>query len=184
MYEGLFKQHNLLSVDNINELFTVAKLIQDYQKNKKNVLVVTNAGGAGVLASDAIESNNMNLVELPKNIHEFLNKKLPKTWSHNNPIDVLGDAMSDRYKQVLDLVNKKDFFDNLLCILTPQSNTEILLTAKALIEFKKKNKDKNVFACFMGGEKVKTSIELLEKNNIHNFSEPYDFGKIVGKLLN
>lgn len=183
--KGIFKQYNIFSVDSLFELFTLGRILEKYPFKVKNndVCVITNAGGAGVLSSDVCEENGLDIVSLPFDIKAQINQILPKTWSHNNPIDVLGDAKEERYKKVLNIISKKKCFDILLIILTPQSITEPYLTAKAIIDFAKKNKEKLICCSFMGGNRVESSIELLEKNGIINFSEPYDFAKIVGKLV-
>ncbi|VVB75533.1 Acetate--CoA ligase [ADP-forming] II subunit alpha [Candidatus Tiddalikarchaeum anstoanum] len=183
VYDGIFKQFNILSVNTLDELFSLAKMIKTAKKpESKNVCIVTNAGGPGVLASDACENFGLTIAALPENLKAKLNEKLPSNWSHNNPIDVIGDAMSDRYIEVFKNVSNKDFYSILLCILTPQDMTEPEQTANAIIHFEKENKDKSVFTCFMGGERLIEAKKILEQNNIINFEEPYDFARIVSKL--
>lgn len=184
VYKGIFKQFKVFTVDNIKEMFVLANLLRRLKKpESNNVCVVTNAGGPGVLASDACEEMNLQLPSLPNSIKKRLDDILPGNWSGRNPVDVIGDAQSDRYKKVFNTLNKTNFFDILLCVLTPQDMTEPESTAEALIKFANKNKEKRVFACFMGGESIIKARELLEKNNIVNFEEPYDFARIVSKLV-
>lgn len=184
VYQGIFKQFKVFTVNNIKEMFTLAKLLKKMDKPKSDkVCVLTNAGGPGVLASDACEEMGLTIPAIPKRLIKKLDGVLPSNWSKNNPIDVVGDAQSERYKRVLKLLNKEKFFDILLCILTPQDMTEPVKTAKALIDYAKSNKKKKVFACFMGGESVSKARKLLEENNIINYSEPYDFARIVGKIV-
>ena len=126
----------------------------------------------------------MNIPAIPLIVRKELDKFLPDSWSRNNPVDVLGDADSTRYSNVFKALNNKNFYNILLCILTPQGMTEPLKTAEALVNFAKKNKDKRVFACFMGERSVKEARECLHKNNILNFKEPYDFARLISKMVN
>lgn len=184
VYKGIFKQFNVLSVNTLNEMFNLAKMLKKVKIPKsKRVCIVSNAGGPGVLASDACEFFDLEVPPLPLKIKKQLSEILPSNWSHNNPIDVIGDAKSDRFKKVFKKIKNKGFYDILLCILTPQDMTEPLKTAKALIDFAKRNKDKSVFSCFMGGNSVSDSISLLKKKGILNFSEPYEFARMISKLF-
>ncbi|PIX42639.1 hypothetical protein COZ55_01905 [archaeon CG_4_8_14_3_um_filter_38_5] len=185
VYKGVFRQLRVFSADNISEMFSLAHLLMVNKKSEgNNVCIVTNAGGGGVLATDACETNGLNIPAIPLIVRKELNKFLPDSWSRNNPVDVLGDADSTRYSNVFKALNNKNFYNILLCILTPQGMTEPLKTAEALVNFAKKNKDKRVFACFMGERSVKEARECLHKNNILNFKEPYDFARLISKMVN
>lgn len=182
VYKAVFRQTGMIQVDNIEELFTTARMItQQGIPNGRKVCVLTNAGGPGVLCADALSQNKMDIVSIPQEIKEKLNEKLPKSWSHNNPIDVIGDAKADRYIDVLNLLSKTPFFDSLICILTPQSMTEPLETAKALSDFHKKTKIP-CYASFIGGRKVEKAIDYLKENDIVNFFDPNKIAKALGKL--
>ncbi len=184
IYESIFKQFGIISASNLSEMFNIAKhlSINGIPKGKR-VCIITNAGGMGVLSSDACESNGLIIEALPKNIENNLSKILPLHWSKSNPIDVLGDALAQRYDESLKALSKKSFYDILLFILTPQSNTEVEKSVKALIDYKKNNPNKAVFSCLVGGERMKNSLELLEKNGIINFEEPHFFAKAIGKIF-
>ncbi|MBN1924151.1 MAG: CoA-binding protein [Nanoarchaeota archaeon] len=184
VYNGVFKQFKVFTVDNIEEMFFLADLLRKIKKpNSNKVCVLTNAGGPGVLASDSCEEKGLELTGLPKPVEKKLESVLPSNWSKSNPIDVIGDAKSDRYKSVLSILSKQNFFDILFCILTPQDMTEPEETAEALVQYANKEKDKTVFACFMGGERVEKAKAILNNSNIINFKEPYDFARLVSKLV-
>lgn len=180
VYRGVFKQHKVYSVDSIEQMFTLARLLKQKKFKTRKVCILTNAGGPGVLATDACENQGLKVAKLPKKVKKRLNKILPSNWSNNNPVDVLGDAGSERYAKVLNVLKSEKFYDTLLCILTPQAMTEPEKTAKSLIKFSEKV-NKKVFACFMGGDSVKTARELLKKSNIMNFNEPFEFAEVVSK---
>ncbi len=185
VYEGVFKQFGVFYVDNLNELFLVSRILANNPKPKrsKRLCIVTNAGGGGVLATDSAELNGLEVVELPKKIKDKLSKVLPSNWSKNNPIDIIGDASADRYKAVFDILSNQSFYDVVLCILTPQDMSEPLKTAEYLVEFAKKNRDKMVFSCFMGGRSVDKAISKIESEGMFNFSEPDSFARTVSKIV-
>jgi acetyl coenzyme A synthetase (ADP forming)-like protein len=184
IYESIFRQFGIIKVDNLNEMFNLAKhLSKNPFPKSKNVCIVTNAGGMGVLCSDACESNGLSVAKLPKIIEKEISKVLPSHWSKSNPIDVLGDALADRYESVLNILSKKNFYGIFLFVLTPQSNTEVEKSMKALINFKPKNPKIAVFSCVVGGENVAKAIKMAEENSIINFIEPYFFAKALSKLF-
>ena len=182
VYKGVFRQGGAIEVNTLEEMFKLAEIFEQYGKIKdKKVCILTNAGGPGVLASDACEQFGLTVPVLPMKIKKELNKVLPISWSHNNPIDVVGDAPAERYEKSLKILSNTDFYDILLCLLTPQDMTEPEKTSRAVIDFHKKHK--NVFTCFMGGYSVDKSKKMLEKNGIINFEEPYDFARIFSKMF-
>ncbi len=179
VYDGVFRQYGLRRVDDINEFFKLSQILERGVIKGKRVVVVTNAGGPGVLAADACEHFGMKMVKLPRRVMKELDEVLPSAWSHNNPIDIIGDAGADRYGKVFEILSRYDFYDLLLCILTPQMMTEPEKTAMKLARLSEKKK---CFACFMGGGKVREAKELLKKKGILNFEEPWEAFKVLSKL--
>ncbi len=177
IYRGVLRQVNVEIVETLEDLFNLSKIYENFDELGKRVCVVTNAGGLGVLASDACDKYGLEVVELPGEVRKELNKCLPPHWSKSNPIDVIGDADARRFERVFDTLAKYNFFDVLLCLLTPQAMTQPIETAKALIKFKERT-GKPCFTCFLGGEKVREAIKLLEENCIINFEEPEDFARL------
>lgn len=184
IYDSIFKQFGIIKVDNLNEMFNLAKFLNNNSAPKSpNVCIVTNAGGMGVLCSDACESNGLIVAKLPSDIEKKMSMVLPIHWSKSNPIDILGDALADRYESILNILSGKKFYDILLFILTPQSNTEVEKSMQMLINFKSKNPKIAVFSCLVGGQKIIKSLEMANKNQIISFDEPYFFAKALSKLF-
>lgn len=168
IYEAAFKQSGVILVDTLEEAFGKAKFLQMPEGNK--VVIVTNAGGPGTLTADYCEKHGFDVVKLPENL-KF--EKLPRAWSHNNPIDIVGDADADRFKYVFDiLVNNKDFFDAAVVVMTQQKMIDIKNTVKEIVSFKKKLK-KPLAVCWM----TDADKSALEKVGIPCFFEPEDAAK-------
>lgn len=138
-YEAAFKQTGIYRVYSISELFDTAKAL-GYQPPARgdNIAIITNAGGPGVMAADQLYYNNLKLAELPEELMTELNEFLPPTWSHNNPIDVLGDATPERYKKTIEIVANSEVVDGLVVILTPQAMTNPMGVAKVTVDINKK----------------------------------------------
>lgn len=176
---GAFKQYGVLRVGEIEDLMYCSLASAWMPKPAGNkVVVVTNAGGLGVISADDIEEQDLKTAEVPV---KELSKFLPKNWSHSNPVDLVGDARADRYEKVFRSLDKKSF-DALLIILTPQSMTEPLKTARSIVDFSRKI-GKPVYTCFFGGEKVEKANEYLLKNNIPVFEEPGEAVETLKLLL-
>jgi acetyltransferase len=133
--------------------------------------VITNAGGPGVIASDALIANGGELSEISADTIATLNTFLPASWSHNNPIDVLGDAGPERYARTLEVAAKDNNSDGLLVILTPQDMTDPVATAKALAPYAR-SLNKPVLASWMGGPFVQPGERILNEAHIPTFGYP------------
>lgn len=178
VYDGILKQAKCIQVDSIKELFAVAKILEKYPTLGNKAAIITNAGGLGVLTTDACSNNNIKTPSLPKSLISKLNEFLPTNWSHNNPIDLIGDASSELYRKTLELIEKEKF-DFSIVLLTPQKMTEGLLTAKVLMKTKKP-----VFACFLGGTQVREAKEFMARFGIINFIDPKEMCDTIGKIIN
>jgi acetyltransferase len=133
--------------------------------------IVTNAGGPGVLATDALISEGGELAELSDETMQALDKILPAAWSHNNPVDILGDASPERYAESLAIAAKDPNGDGLLVVLTPQAMTDPTATAEQLMPYAK-IEGKPVLASWMGGADVEQGARLLNRANVPTFSYP------------
>lgn len=168
----VFRKCGMLRAENLEEFFSVLNFISfGVDQIGKKTAVVTNAGGPGVLATDAFKGKSIELAEFDDKIKKNLRKFLPEESSVENPIDLLGDAQADRYKKALDAINKDGKIDSIICILTPQDQTPVSKIASALIRFKSKTK-KVLVASFIGGDRVEKSIKKLKANNVVNFLFP------------
>jgi len=133
--------------------------------------IVTNAGGPGVLATDMLIGSGGSLADVsPEAMAEF-NKLLPAAWSHNNPIDVLGDAGADRYAKAVQIAAADPNSDGMLVILTPQAMTDAIGTADALRPYAK-IPGKPLLACWMGGKEVEPGEDILNAAGIPTFKYP------------
>lgn len=179
-YQALFDQSGMIRANSIKELFD---LVQVFSKNElcpvDNVAIITNAGGPGVLTTDAAVSAGLKLAELSVKTIKELQKVLPPACSTHNPIDVLGDAQSERYRQTLKIVEQDPQVDSILVLLTPQSMTEIEKTAEAIIEVKRKSK-KAFAVSFMGRPSVKSAVKMLGVANIATSSFPEPAAQSLG----
>ncbi len=170
--EAAFRRCGVLRVNAISDLFYMAEVLAKQPRpNGPHLTIVTNAGGPGVLATDALITNGGELTELSKETYETLNTFLPAAWSRNNPVDILGDAPPDRYAKALEVAANDPASDGLLVILTPQAMTDPTLTAEALKPYAQ-SLGKPVLASWMGGSDVAAGESVLNKANIPTFAYP------------
>lgn len=175
-YDAAFKQSGIIRADTIKELFNYGRAFS-YQPlpEGKRVAIITNAGGPGIMATDACELNGIQLSSFYDETIEKLKNFLPDAANLYNPVDVLGDALSDRYKKTLEIVIKDSNVDAVLVLLTPQAMTEGLETAKVIAgAMEKTNRKIPIMTSFMGGAEVKSGINHLIKKKIPNFDIPED----------
>ena len=131
--EAAFRRSGVLRVNNIADLFYMAEVLSKQPSPKgPRLSIVTNAGGPGVLATDALIMGGGELAEISPEAMEAYNAVLPPTWSHNNPIDIIGDASPERYAKALEIAAKDPHSDGMLVILTPQAMTDPTLIAEQL----------------------------------------------------
>jgi len=171
-YQAAFQQAGVLRANDMASMFDMA-LALGYQPLLKNdrIVIVTNAGGPGILATDALERSGMSLARLKVETIQALEQYLPDAASAANPVDVLGDARGDRYRFAMEIVSKDPNVDGIMVVLTPQAMTEIEDTARAVGELSQEI-DKPILACFMGEAKVEPGIKVLREYDVPNFSFP------------
>lgn len=179
-YEALFAQAGIIRAQTIEELFNFAQVFcKNDQAIIKKVAVITNAGGPGVLTADGIIENGFVMADLSDETVAKLKEVLPPAASTHNPIDVLGDAVSDRYRQALELVIRDQEAEALIVLLTPQSMTEIRETAQAIIDVtnsyqQETGQKKPIIVSFMGEKTVNEGVRMLQAAEIMTttFPEP------------
>jgi len=170
--EAAFRRCGVLRVNTIADLFYMAEVLSKQPRPKgPRLAVVTNAGGPGVLAADSIIAAGGELGELSPETLEQLNQMLPPHWSRNNPVDVLGDALPDKYAKVVEIVAKDPGNDGLLAVLCPQGMSHPTLTAEQLTPFAK-GLGKPVLASWIGGAEMKAGIEIMNRAGIPTFPYP------------
>ncbi|MCC5632827.1 bifunctional acetate--CoA ligase family protein/GNAT family N-acetyltransferase [Nostoc sphaeroides CHAB 2801] len=169
VFDAAFRRSGVLRVKSISELFHLAEILAKQPRPKgPKLTIITNAGGPGVLATDALITDGGELAELSKETYEALNQLLPPQWSHNNPIDILGDADPIRYAKALEIAAKDPNSDGLLAILTPQAMTDPTQTAHQLKPFAQIGKP--VLASWMGDADVEAGAEILNQALIPTFA--------------
>ncbi len=166
-----FEKAGVLRTETLEDFFALLKLFSFSQAQKEGkVAVITNAGGAGVITTDAFKDRSIELISLSENSKNELKKFLPAESSLENPIDVLGDAKEDRYAAALEVLDKEDV-DSIVCVLTPQEQTPVDEIAKVISGFAQKT-SKNIVTSFIGGEKIENGIAYLEACSVPNFKYP------------
>ncbi len=170
--DAAFRRAGVLRVNSISELFEVSEILAKQPRPRgRRLSIVTNAGGPGVIATDALIGGGGELSEISDETMERLNKVLPVVWSHNNPIDIIGDAPPERYAQALEVAAADPETDGLLVILTPQAMTDPTATARALVKHAH-IEGKPVLASWMGGEDVAEGAAILRAAGIPTFAYP------------
>jgi len=172
-YNVAFARARVIRADTIEELFDIAEVFSAHPPLiGPNIAIITNAGGPGVVASDACYKYNLKVASIPAKIVEKLREKLPPAAGFFNPIDVLGDASAERYGFALKTIIKSDDINGLLLILSPQAITEPEMTAKVIIEAKRKNPDKPIVTSFLGGKSIEKAVTMLKEAGIPNYEFP------------
>ncbi len=180
--DAAFRRSGVLRVNNIADLFYMAEVLAKQPRPKGNRLaVITNAGGPAVLAADALTMNNAELANLTPETMDSLSEFLPSAWSHNNPVDILGDAKADRYAKTLEVIAKDPNADGYLVILTPQAMTDATGTAELLKNYAKLN-GKPVLASWMGGGEVANGVSILNAGGIPTFPYPDTAARAFGYM--
>src|SRR4029077_9165775 len=152
--DAAFRRAGVLRVNTIEDLFGLAEVLAKQPRPRgPRLAIVTNGGGPGSLAVDALIPASGELAPLSESTLRVLNAFLPPFWSKANPIDVLGDADADRFVKTVQVVKQDPGNDGILVILTPQAMTQPVETAKRLQEFAKLD-GKPILACWMGGQRV------------------------------
>jgi acetyltransferase len=170
--EAAFRRSGVLRVGSIADLFYMAEVLSKQPTPKgPRLTIVTNAGGPGVLATDALIMGGGELSELTPETMEAYNAVLPATWSHNNPVDIIGDASPERYAKALEIAAKDPNSDGMLVILTPQAMTDPTQIAEQLKPLAKQE-GKPLLASWMGGVDVAAGEEILNRANIPTFPYP------------
>jgi acetyl coenzyme A synthetase (ADP forming)-like protein len=171
-FDAAFHQTGVMRALGVQDLFDMALTFSEGKIPAGNrLLVITNAGGPGIIAVDSAERLGVKLPYMTKESIDAIAAKLPPNASIFNPIDVIGDATSERYAVVLEQAAKDPNVDGILVILTPQAMTDVEKTAEAVIQTSNST-EKPIIASFMGAKRVRAGINLLKSASIPNFSYP------------
>jgi len=192
VYDAIFKQAGILRVDSIDELFDFANAFSYKQESAlgkmvrklptgNRVAIVTNAGGPGILATDMTVSSDLELAVFQKETMVELASYLPLAANTHNPVDIIGDASQDRYENALRTVIKDEGVDGALVILTPQSMTNALATAEAIVRVARGSR-KPILCCFMGIIDVSAGVKYLQVHGYPVYRFPENAAKAFGVL--
>ncbi len=172
-YESAFERAGIIRCESVRQQFEFAGAFANQPLPAgERIAVITNAGGPGIMATDAIERMGLSFARLGEETMETLASKLPAAANLQNPIDILGDALADRYEFALEVVLDDPNVDVVLVLLTPQAMTECTATAEAVVRVSRKKPTKPVLACFLGAAKVEEGIRVLRAGKIPQYDSP------------
>ncbi len=182
-YHALFHQARITEADSFEELIELlATFSQNPLPKGRQITIVTNAGGFGVLATDAAVGAGLEIAQLSPETQEKLRLVLPAAGSLHNPIDLLGDALAKRYQDALEIVASDPNTDLLLILLTPQTMTEPGATAESIVRLKQSHPNLPMVTVMAGKELVLPGRAILEKNNLTVLDYPESGARALGKL--
>jgi len=182
-YDAAFRQCGVFRPGTVEEFFAYARAFAARKLPARNrMAVVTNAGGPGIIATDAIEVSRLQMAELSQDTRGRLASQLPPQANTHNPVDVLGDAKSDRYRLALDAALRDGNVDAVLTILTPQTSTEVTETAEA-IAAAAQSTPKPIVTSFMGSMSVRAAWRYLDHRGVPNFALPDQAVKALEALF-
>lgn len=184
-YETAFKQTGIIRVRTMSELFDLAVVFtrQPVPRGRR-VAVVTNAGGPGIVATDSIEAGGLDMARFNRETIEALRGELPPEANVFNPVDVLGDARTERFRFAMEKVLSDENVDSAVVLLCPTAVAEPVETAEAILSVKEKYPQKPVLAVYMGGESLAPGAELLTERGIPCFTFPELAVRALGGIVN
>ncbi len=172
-YEAAFRQCGIIRAETVQALFDYAIAFAHQPLPRgPNLAILTNAGGPGIIAADAVENSILQMASFRENTISKLRKELPSNASIYNPVDVIGDAGADRYEKAMKTIVDDPGVDSLTVILAPQAMTKIKETAEVIRKISSAVSDKPIVSSFMGRLEVKQGIRILRSGKIPNYSYP------------
>jgi len=181
-YDAIFYQSGILRVEGVDELFNRAiAFARQPIPNGNRIAIVTNAGGPGIMATDAAIRHNLIIATFSEDTKQKLKQELPSTASIENPVDVIGDATHERYEAAIRHILMDKNVDGAIVILSPQAMTDILETAE-IVPHVAKDINKPVLCSFMGIVDVSEGIRYLEKHGIPNYAFPEAAVRVMASM--
>ncbi|WP_373838058.1 acetate--CoA ligase family protein [Methanospirillum sp.] len=183
-YIAAFKQAGVIPAFSLNEAFDIARLaVSEGYPRGKRTLILTNAGGFGVLAADYAEQFGLDMINLPDAVYEELNQLLPNLWSHKNPVDLLGDSNAARFARVFDVLIKfQNFWDIAIVITAPVAMMDPKNLAHEMIRLSRFTRSM-VVGCLLGGDSMKAAIDMLGEAHIPNYQDLQDAFRAIGSII-
>jgi acetyl coenzyme A synthetase (ADP forming)-like protein len=183
VYLAAFRQSGIIPVRSMREAFQTAELLssEGYPKGIR-AIVISNAGGFAVLASDYAERFGIEIVEFPPDIIQELDAILPPDWNRRDPIDMVGDASADRFAKTFDvMIKNQELWDIAFVIAVPSAISDPIRVSNELVRFSK-NTRKMIVGCMIGGDSMKTPLRILRDSGIPNFPDLEDAFRAVGNI--
>ncbi len=172
IYTSAFKRAGIVRVSKFEDLYNTIKTLQYKERIKgKNLAILTNGGGFGVMATDRMDLHGSKIQTLSKDTINKLNEVLPSNWSHSNPVDVIGDASGKRYVDALRVLAKAPEIDNILVLYCP-TNTNPSEIAKDIVDASKIYKIENVLSAWIGQNVVAHGRKFFNTNRIPSYDSP------------
>jgi acetyltransferase len=172
VYDAAFKRAGIVRVDTIEELFDCAELMAKQPRpGGPRLAILTNGGGPGVMATDTLARHGQEPASLDPETLQAFDAFLPDFWSRGNPIDILGDASAERFDRALTICFNSKNLDGVLVILAPQALTDPLSVAETLAAAIQQRRFP-VFACWMGGKRIATAVDVLNTAGIPTYDTP------------
>ncbi len=173
-YSAAFRQSGALEVETVKGLFNTVKALAWQPRAKNKIAIISNSGGCGVLLADACNKFEVGLASVKKSVIDQINKseKMDREICSNNPIDVFGDSLANRYDVVINHLLAQDNVGGLIVAQTLQAMTTVEKNVKIITRAKKKWPGKPIVTLFMGGKNISEGVRILEKNKIPNYFDP------------
>lgn len=173
IYEAAFRKAGVFQVKTLEQLLKTSLALAWLEPCGNNIGIVTNGGACGVMTTDWCDEYEVKLADLKEKTIKDLEESevMNPAFSKRNPLDIVGDASSERYRVAIEKLMEQDDMEGLIVIQTLQAMTDSRKNAEVIVEAKEKW-DKPIVPCFIGGEKTKPGVDYLLENNIPNFSEP------------
>ncbi len=184
VYDAIFEQCGVLRVDTLEELFDYVKAFSRQPLPRgRNVAIITNSGGPGILATDSCIQHNLNVPRLTPATKKSLRQILPATASLHNPIDLIAEAQEEQYEISLRAVLRDRNVHSAIVILTPTAFTRVESIARAIVNVARASQ-KPVLCCFLGIYDVSKGVGILEQNGIPNFRFPESAARVLAEMAN
>jgi acetyltransferase len=187
VFEAAIARAGMLRVNTLQELFLAAETLSRFRTNSSDTItILTNGGGAGVMAADAAAFAGVKLSELSAATLQRLDAVLPSNWSHGNPVDIIGDAPVMRYEQALKVLNEDPATGALLFIHAPTAIVSSADIARALVPLARHetHSPPRLMSCWLGDRAVAQARQIFQEAGIASFDTPEQAVRAFSMLVN
>ena len=182
VYDAIFEQCGVLRGNSLEEVFDIVKAFSSQPRPKgKNVVIITNSGGPGILATDSLIQNGLDIAPFSPSLRKKLSTILPPTANINNPIDLIAEAQHELYEAALRETLTQNYIHSALIILTPTAFTNVEQIAKTIVDAAK-TYNKPILCCFLGIYDVSRGIDILEENDIPTYRFPESAARVLAEM--